>query len=395
MRFPLFILFLLFFPFTIFAQSGYITGTVINSESKKPIARASVFLSNSSVGAATLEDGTFTLSSIRPGQYTLVVTILGYEEYNKVILVGNTPINLKIELKTKPLELREVVITSPADWKKNFEAFKREFVGINENAKLCTIMNPHVLNITFNPTKQILHADAVEFLIVENRALGYRIKFLVDDFNLDKINGIVSTGGPHVFEDLPGSESQKKKWHEKREEVYYGSSMHFFRSLYTNKLNEEGFQIYKYNRYLNPERPSEEVIRSQIKKYEMQGRIDSANYWIGLANRSKWYNESLVKPALFPYEIFSPTDQEGIYSLQFKNFLYVVYTKKTDDTYNKEIYRPLDMPNYAISVVTLFKKSVTFDMNGILLEGNTLFEGTWASNRLSDMLPYDYVPDKK
>ena len=53
------------------------------------------------------------------------------------------------------------------------------------------------------------------------------------------------------------------------------------------------------------------------------------------------------------------------------------------------------MPNYAISVVTLFKRSVNFDMNGILLEGNTLFEGTWASNRLSDMLPYDYVPDKK
>lgn len=395
MRFPWLILFILLAPFTSLAQNGTITGLVTGAESKKPLPRASVFLSNSASGTATSEDGTFTLSGLRPGQYTLVVSILGYEEYNKTILVGREPIRLNIELAAKPLMLREVVISSDADWKRNYEMFKREFIGVDENAKNCVVTNPHILNITYNPTKQLLHADADQFLIVENRALGYRIKFLVDDFNIDKISNIISSSGQRVFEEMQGNETQKKKWHQKREEAYYGSAMHFFRSLYTDKLTEEGFKLYHLNRYLNPDRPKEEIIRRKIEQYKTQRRIDSANFWIGLANLSKYYHESLTQPPLFPWEIMTTTEQTGIYSLHFSNYLYVVYTKATDDVYNKDIYRPLDMPNYAVSVITLMAPYALFDMNGIIIQNAPLYEGTWARNRLSDMLPVDYVPDQK
>ena len=123
MRFPWLILFCLFFPFAVLAQSGVISGVVISADSKKPLPRASVFLSNSAVGSATNEEGKYLLSGIRPGQYTMVVSILGYEEYSKTILVGSEPIKLDIELASKPLIHREVVISSSADWKKNYEAF--------------------------------------------------------------------------------------------------------------------------------------------------------------------------------------------------------------------------------------------------------------------------------
>jgi len=36
---------------------------------------------------------------------------------------------------------------------------------------------------------------------------------------------------------------------EHRKEVYYGSKMHFIRSLYNNKLKKEGYKILGYNRY--------------------------------------------------------------------------------------------------------------------------------------------------
>jgi len=248
MRFPWLILVCLFFPFIALAQNGVISGFVTSADSKKPLARASVFLSNSAVGTATGDDGKYMLSGIRPGQYTLVVSILGYEEYSKAVLVGREPIKLDIELAQKPLMLREVVISSSADWKKNYEAFKKDFIGIDDNAKYCEVKNPHILNITYNPTKQILHADADQFLVIENKALGYRVKFLVNDFNVDKIANIVSREGQQVFEELPGSEAQKKRWHQKREEAYHGSAMHFYRSLYTDKLKEEGFEIYRLKR---------------------------------------------------------------------------------------------------------------------------------------------------
>ncbi len=76
MRFPWLILFCLFFPFAALAQSGVISGVVISADSKKPL-QVSVFLSNSAVGSATNEEGKYLLSGIRPGQYTMVVSITG------------------------------------------------------------------------------------------------------------------------------------------------------------------------------------------------------------------------------------------------------------------------------------------------------------------------------
>lgn len=335
------------------------------------------------------------LSGIRPGQYTLVVSILGFEQYTKTILVGREPVKLDIELTPKPLMLREVVISSSADWKKNYEAFRKEFIGSDENAKECTIINPHVLNLTYNPTKQVLHADADEFLVVENKALGYRVKFLLNDFNIDHISNIVSREWKQVFEELPGNEAQKKKWHEKREAAYYGSAMHFLRSLYADKLADEGFQIYHLRRSINPMRPDDQVIRQKLVWFRDHHMVDSGNYYIGLAKMSKYHSESLVKPPLFTFEVLMRDEQQGLFDIHFQNYLYVVYTKKTDDVYNKDLYRPIDMPNYAVSVLTLSTPYAIFDMNGIFVANAPLVEGTWAMDRFSELLPVDYVPDQK
>jgi len=392
MRFPWLILAFIFIPFITQAQDGLITGKVVQEGTTKPIPRASVFLGNSSVGSATGEDGTFTLSGVRLGQYTLVVKVLGYEDYTKTVLVGREPIRLNIEMVQKPMMLREVVISSEADWRKNYEAFRKEFIGTDDNAKYCTVMNPRILNLTYNQTKQLLHADADEFLIVENKALGYRIKFLLNDFNIDKISGIISRSGQRVFEELPGTAAQKKLWHQRREEAYYGSAMHFYRSLYTDTYKQQGFIVYRFRRTLNPLRPSDDVIRQKYKMFRELKRVDSANYYATLSTYSKYANESLMQPPLDQFEILN-TYSPGIFSLHFTNFLYIVYTKKIDDTPDRDLYRPITQANYAVSVLTATAPFALFDMNGIMLQDPPLTEGAWARNRLSDELPVDYVPD--
>jgi hypothetical protein len=397
MRLPWFILFCLLFPCTVFAQNGIITGIVTSADSKKPIVGASVFLSNSAVGTATNDRGFYTLANVRPGQYTLVVSILGFKDYDKTVLVGPEPIKMDIQMEPKPLELREVVISSPADWKKNYEEFRRNFIGVDANARFCEVQNPHILNITFNQTKETLHADADQFLIVENAALGYRIKFLVRDFNVDHINNIISSDGDRVFEELPGSAAQKKKWHDAREAVYYGSSMHFFRSIISQSLIKEGFDVYTLKRYQNPNRLSEPEIKRGIKVAQQMQRRDSFNYYVDMENNvPKWVHESLVKPALTESDIASHYDNSnGLFVLHFDEFLYVVYTKKRDETDYKDIYRPLDMPNYEISVISQLNGSgyPIFDRNGIVVGNGIFTEGTWTKSRLSDLLPVDYVPD--
>lgn len=399
MRFFRLVLFCFLWPIFAMAQTGTITGKVVAKETKAGIARASVFLSNSSFGTITTTDGTFTLNNLRPGQYTLVVNALGYADYTQVVLVGDAPIKLTIELDYKVIQLREVIIssTAKADWRRNYEQFKKEFIGTDENAKNCEVINPQILYFTYHKTQQTLEAEADEFLIVENRGLGYRVKFLLRKFKSDGIAGILSYNGDRLFEDLPGSAAQKKKWRAARDVAYYGSPMHFYRALYTDKLKEEGFDIRRLTRYTNPERPDDEVIHRKITMFTTLKWGDSVNHWINIANLSKYTKERLSEVPWFSYELLRQSPQPGIYAMTFPNYLYVMYTKRRDETNFKDIYRPLDMPNYETSVVTLFNKPpyILFDKNGIVLDGNPLYEGTWSKARLSALLPVDYTPSDK
>jgi hypothetical protein len=161
-------------------------------------------------------------------------------------------------------------------------------------------------------------------------------------------------------------------------------------------LLKEGFEVYDLKRYPNPNRLSEQEIKWGIKVAQQMQRRDSFNYYVDMENNvPKWVHESLVKPAMTEGDLASHYNNNGLFVLHFDDFLYVVYTKKRDETDYKDIYRPLDMPNYEISVITPIGGFPIFDMNGIVVGNGGLTEGTWAKSRLSDLLPVDYVPDQK
>ncbi|MDB5009820.1 MAG: hypothetical protein JWQ06_609 [Mucilaginibacter sp.] len=396
MRFSWLILLCFLYPIVTHAQSE-IAGKVTRKDSKSPVAGASVFLGNSSFGTATASNGTFTLNGVKPGQYTLVVTIMGFEDYTQTVLVGKEPIKLNIELSPKSIILREVEIstTAKADWKRNYEQFKKEFIGTDENAKNCEVINPEVLYFTYHKTQKVLEASADEFLIVENRGLGYRVKFLVRDFRSDHISGIISYSGQRLFQELPGKESQKKKWRSARNYTYYGSAMHFYRSLYKDRLVEEGFEMHHYTRLINPLRPPEEVIqRNQERYYKLRIR-DSLIKWNDLEKLSIYYKETIYPMPLFTSEVLRSSGQQGIFGITFPDLLYVIYNKKREETPFREVYRTLTMPNYETTILSFTDKNRPysfFDMNGILVGGGILNEGTWSKARLSELLPVDYVP---
>ena len=382
----------LFFPLATLAQNGIITGKVTNTDGKTPIPQANVFLSNTMSGATTSAEGNFTLSGLKPGEYTLVVSIVGYEDYSKSILVGPEPIRLDIQLSTKINELREVTITTPANWKKYYDQFVRDFIGTDENAKFCYVQNPHSLNFNYHHSQQELEAYTDEFLVVDNLALGYRVKFLVDEFTSSKLTGIISYSGKRLFSELPGTKKQKEEWQKKRDIAYYGSAMHFYRSLCTNKLDQEGFQMMKLTRRLNPNRAPEELIQQKIKKFNDGRHRDSVTYWIDMENLSKYYHEYLERAPLAISSVLHPTNNPSIFAVDFTDCLYIIYVNKREETDFKDLYRPLDMPNYQTSVATI-SRYYTFDTNGVVFgDSAPLYEGTWSKSKLSDLLPVDYTP---
>jgi hypothetical protein len=391
MRFRCLII-LILFPLITLAQGGIITGKVSRADNKAPLPLANVFLSNTTFGTSSATDGTFTLSHLKQGQYTLVVSILGYEDYSKTILVGQESISLDIQLSPKVTELRDVIVTTPANWKINYEQFVKQFIGTDDNAKQCYVLNPHVVNLIYHKNQQELEAYTDDFLIVDNLALGYRVKFLLKEFTYNSLVGEVASAGTWIFQNLPGSKKQLEEWRKKREEVYYGSPMHFYRSLYTKKLDSDGFVVMKLTRFPNVDRPQENAIQQKIKKYKDDHNRDSLKHWIEMENLSKYMRQNLNRDPLPINSYLFLTNQKGVYAVNFTDCLYVVYTKKHETADFPDVYRPLDMETFETTILTIHK-CYFFDSNGIVFGGSVpLYEGTWSKSRLSELLPVDYTP---
>ncbi|OKS87088.1 carboxypeptidase-like regulatory domain-containing protein [Mucilaginibacter polytrichastri] len=373
------------------AQNGTITGKVTVKSSHAPLAKASVFLSNATFGTVTGEDGSFTLSGVRPGQYELVVTTVGYEDYMQTILVGAKPVTVEAEMVPKVTELREVVITSGGSWKRNYDNFVHDFLGTSEDAKKCRILNPKDLNLLNHKTKRYLEGYSYDFLDIDNYALGYKVKILLKSFKTDYLNHIISWTGKVLYQELPGTAEQKKKWAARREELYYGSAMHFYRSLATNTMDKDGFVIRILQRKPNRKRPEEEVIQQKIDKFRMTNR-DSLNYWVGLSELSK-YDENLIRQPLKVEDVLHKTEDPGVFAIAFPKYLYVVYTRRRETVYFKDLFRPLDMENFETSIINLYGNYAFFDTNGIVLSpDSTMLEGAWSLSKVAEMLPVDYVP---
>jgi uncharacterized surface anchored protein len=62
-------------------------------------------------GTVTDLEGKFSFSSVKPGEYRLLITYIGYIPLNKVVEVSNGPINLgKIEFQRNVTALKDVVV---------------------------------------------------------------------------------------------------------------------------------------------------------------------------------------------------------------------------------------------------------------------------------------------
>ncbi|MBK0377883.1 carboxypeptidase-like regulatory domain-containing protein [Mucilaginibacter segetis] len=368
MKYLLWIVFLL--PVTCFAQKR-ISGKVINTDNGSPIPNASVFLSNATIGTNTSEDGSFTLKSVPPGQYELIVSVVGFETYRQTLLMEGTDINLAtIHLKPRTIALSEVEIKPDVDFEKNYTVFKEEFLGSTEWAKQCTILNPEMLNLDYDSGKKQLHGSSYDFLVIENKALGYRLKYLLTDFLKDYNTSIVYFVGSTLFEEMDGTPSQKRRWKKRRKDTFEGSSMHFFRSIVSNNLDESGFRVLRLIRQPNP------------------------NYTAGM-DVSKKIEQKLINKPLKIADFVTLTNLKGLFGIQFKDCLYIMYTKKKESEQifsgvNKVSYRS----NYLTSILTINGKYGLFDNNGIITNPEAvIIEGSWGRSRVAELLPVDYMPE--
>jgi hypothetical protein len=97
----------------VYAQNGTIRGFVYEKETGEPIIFTNVYLFRTSYGAATDVNGYFTISKIPDGEYTLMVTYLGYDTLReKVSIKGSTVLTKKLFIEKAAFNLDAVQITA-------------------------------------------------------------------------------------------------------------------------------------------------------------------------------------------------------------------------------------------------------------------------------------------
>ncbi|HEY1018338.1 MAG TPA: carboxypeptidase-like regulatory domain-containing protein [Sediminibacterium sp.] len=407
---PLLLIGFLLWSLTGFAQTD-LGGKVLAADNKLPVASANVYISNSSVGTVTDEKGQFIIRNFPAGRYDLVVSCVGYETQVITLSSAKLPPLLTILLKPKINELQEVIVEpyEKNGWEKWGSFFMENFIGTSAFSTDCKLLNKEVIKFRFSKKNNTLKAIANDRLVIENRALGYVLKYDLTRFEYDFGTRIFLYQGYPLFEEMETKrKGLQKRWAENREDAYYGSVMHFMRSLFRNKLVEQDFEVRKLIKLPDAEKKRVKALyRAQAVNAAINGtmmvdgqlpglRRDSAAYYRKVMNEPESMN--VLINTILPGDSIAYALDSVTVGLEFNDYLQVVYTKKkTPPEYQKMLPRGVTS---ILLTSELFRTSANPIM--VLASGN-YFEGTdlitsgyWAwSEKIANLLPNEYWPSSK
>ena len=237
------LLFLFINCFTI-CNSQLVKGIVRDRNTNASLSFASVYFNGTFAGTITDEKGNFELNISGHMSMPLIISAIGYYSFILTDFTSTRPID--IYLKPKEYELKGTVIKSKslsALRKRDMILFKKEFLGRSKNAQKCEIMNEKDITFNYFADKDTLKAFTSKALLIENKSLGYKITYYLDQFEYFRKNGGILLIGNIVFKEDEANGDHQKVIAEKRKDTYLGSRMHFFRLLSFNDSLVSGFTI--------------------------------------------------------------------------------------------------------------------------------------------------------
>lgn len=346
---------ILFISTTVTAQEFTVTGVVLDSASRSPLEKASVYCQNTTQGTSTKSSGDFSIT-LKDGGYNLIITFTGYQT-QQVRISPSTGNKLEILMVKEEKNMDEVVVRSSNEvkngWEKYGAFFKEQFIGATKLAERCSLQNPAALKFYYYKKSDKLKVLAAEPLQLANHSLGYTMKFQLDSFTYYYKTNVSSYRGFCFYEEMQGTDDEKKLWKTNRKEAYLGSRLHFLRSYYDSTLKEDGWVL--------------DMLDEKDDNYvKVKDPYDSAHYAF--------------------------VDSTKEVELDYPAKLQITYMKKgMEEPYRKKN----KLPNIAIQTSFLdFKNGIVIQQNGYFYDQRSLVnQGYWSWKNLADQVPYDYEPD--
>ena len=367
---------------SLFSQTR-IDGRIVDKSTSEPLVGVNVFFSKTTWGATTDDNGFYTLTNIPAGQYELVISMIGYEvEREQMFIKSDERFTLNFRLQSRAILMSEINVTAKTDrvWKKSYDRFRRSFLGTSKNGESCLILNEFVL--TFDDNGQYFKAKASQPIRIENPELGYRITYILDDFEIDGTE--VRYAGDHYYESMSSkSKRQLKKWEKNRKKAYNGSLRHLLKTL---------------------------TDRFDLRFTFNEGMIIQNDNWNSIAGRKKdplvreGFSISMNKKDLFGTSLIIEEEYKPLRSdtlvfpgatyeqplLSFEGRMMVVYMKESPElAYMMENDSPSSYKQ--TSYLLLRADSVYYDRDGRFFEPYMIEQQGYSSwERIGDQLPFNY-----
>ncbi len=355
------------------AQPVQLQFHLIDQETEKPISDAHIFISDSSLGSTSDDNGYCELTVPAQETQILIITHLSYtplfvvpEDYIKLVN-GDT-----IKLQRNSVEFNEIVLSAKRGnlWKKKYKRFKKALLGIGKEANHCEILNPEVLR--FEEENGNLKATAVDLLRIENDYLGYDINFWLDKLSIEPDGSIFYKGNGQFIDQ---STTDDVRLIRRRDKIYQHSLANLLRSLIKKPDKEE------------------------LKK-------------LGYELTFEKYQEGEFIPIFNPQDpgaLVQPDTATGWYRLYFSEFLTVRHkgirastdagvqvsvSSREQQKFNVDRNQSFASGEQnAVSRLYKIEPYLLFDHRGNIINKSAVRDyGYWAEQRLAATLPIDYTP---
>jgi len=336
-----------------------LSGQVIDSKTSQPIPLAEIFISGTTKGCISDQNGYFNLK-VPFFPCTLVADHVSYDSF--ITALDGSKNNLEILLKSTVVSIDEIKVTGKSNRKRNLRFFYSHFIIKHKNK--IEILNDSVLY--FKSDKKEFIAYTNEPLIIINKILGYKTKLTIKKFQVTRAkypNGprlklkspsgsdYLQILGVYYYEDLKTNSLQEMLTYKKNRRLrYFGSERHFLKSVYQGNSKQQGFQLEIF--------PKNQNLKG-IRKIE--------NFDLGFGGKNFFFDCDSIKVTYrfgkgrYPYN----------YSLQ-------------DQT---------SSPSSEVSTIYRSNAFFTLRENGTTPDVNMIVVGPMTSvKNLANSLPMDYDP---
>jgi len=364
-------------PIQTFAQIT-INGAVIDEEALQPIPYVTIYINETTIGTITNISGRFTIEKVMlPCE--IVFSHISYETV-VISFDQNSETNINVELKPKVVELGAIEVTDKNRREENLRHFKERFLGTDYWGKHAYFENDSVLiSNQLSATEKekqdhhsiLLPADSSSTLFTVNTKgpllvnlplLGYRLHINLIHYTEvqtgnDKDYRFHSLGYFYFQPEEDASKRKTNRFKKQRLKAYYHSDRHFCRSLFADRLKENGYIV--FSSVLNP--------------------------------ATKWYD---FKELEFDKHRIHSTDEVKVVGLKNKSFFIRYYERKTYPANLNEIKNGQTLSS-ELSKIYFLKDTCTIRSDGSRPDNSIMFGSKIGDKRVGAMLPNDYEPEKE